>query len=138
MSDFKVQRLRPEDIISYGPMSNLAVLIGDEQGGTPIRAALQTCQPGYEVPVHHHPYIEYLIVMEGSAEFVIERGDGGVDKVELHKGDSVELGANVWHSFSTSRTEVTQLLGIHLARKRIVNYREGVKTDERGFRLPAQ
>lgn len=137
MNGFRVQRLQPGDIVSYGTMSNLAVLIGDDQGGTPIRAALQTCQPGYQVPVHHHPYTEYLIVMEGSAQFIVERAGGGEDKVELQKGDSVEMGVNVWHSFRTSPTEVTQLLGIHLARKRIVNYREEVKTDERGFRSPA-
>lgn len=133
MNGFKVQRLKAEDIVSYGPKSELAVLVGDDSGSTPIRAALQTCQPGYDVPVHCHPYIEYLIVLQGSAEFSIEV-EGG-QKVELHKGDSVELQAGVWHAFSTSRTEVTQLLGIHVSPERIVNYKPGVKTDSRGFRV---
>lgn len=133
MNGFKVQRLRPENVVSYGPMSDLAVLVGDDSGSTPIRAALQTCQPGYDVPVHCHPYIEYLIVLEGSAEFRIEVD--GLQTVELHKGDSVELHAGVWHAFSTSKSEVTQLLGIHVSPERIVNYKPGVKTDARGFRV---
>ena len=133
MIGFRVSRLDETPVVSYGPQSDLRVLVGDDARSTPIRAALQTCQPGYDVPYHCHPYIEYLFVLDGSATFTIEQE--GVQTVELRKGDTVELHAGVWHAFSTSRTEVTRLLGIHLSSERIVNYKPGVKTDARGFRV---
>ncbi len=133
MSGFNVKRLADAELVSYGPQSDLRVLVGDGEGGTPIRAALQTCQPGYDVPFHSHPYTEYLIILEGSAEFRIEVD--GMQHVALKKGDTVELKPQVWHAFTTSPTEVTKLLGIHLSPERIVNYKPGVKTDARGFRV---
>jgi len=135
MNGFKVTRIADTELVSYGPQSDLRVLVGDASGSTPIRAALQTCQPGYDVPYHCHPYIEYLMVLDGSAAFTIEAD--GVQKVELQKGDTVELHPGVWHAFTTSPTEVTRLLGIHLSPERIVNYKSGVKTDARGFRVTA-
>ncbi len=133
MSGFKVNRFVDAEVVSYGPKSDLRVLVGDDLQSTPIRAALQTCQVGYDVPVHCHPYTEYLIVLEGSAEFRIEVD--GVQKVDLEKGDSVELQAGVWHAFTTSKNEVTRLMGIHVSPERIVKYKPDVKTDSRGFRI---
>ncbi len=133
MNGFKVKRIEDAEYVSYGPESDLRVLIGDARQSTPIRTALQTCQPGYDVPFHCHPYIEYLIVLEGSAEFRIE--EDGVQTVVARKGDTVELHPGVWHAFTTSPTEVTQLLGIHISSERIVNYKPDVKTDSRGFRI---
>ena len=135
MSGYTVRRLADAERVSYGPQSDLRVLVGDPEKTTPIRAALQTCQPGYDVPYHSHPYTEYLIVIEGSAEFRIEVD--GVQTVQAEKGDTVELHAGVWHAFTTSPTEVTQLLGIHVSPERIVHYKGGVKTDARGFRIEA-
>lgn len=137
MTGFRVSRLDETELVSYGPKSDLRVLVGNAEGTTPIRAALQTCQPGYDVPYHCHPYIEYLFVLDGSATFHIEGGapDGGVATVTLGKGDTVELHPQVWHAFSTSRDEVTRLLGVHLSSERVVNYRDDVKTDARGFRV---
>ena len=85
------------------------------------------------MPYHCHPYIEYLIVLDGAATFRIEAD--GVQNVELQKGDTVELHSGIWHAFTTSPTEVTRLLGIHLSSERIVKYKPGVKTDARGFRV---
>ncbi len=133
MEGFRVTRIAETAVVSYGPQSDLRVLVGDDARSTPIRAALQTCQPGYDVPYHCHPYIEYLFVLDGSATFNIEVD--GIQTVELGAGDTVELHPGVWHSFSTSRTEVTRLLGVHLSPERIVNYKAGVKTDARGFRV---
>lgn len=133
MRGYSVRKLADAELVSYGPMSDLRVLVGDEKASTPIRAALQTCQPGYDVPFHCHPYTEYLIVLEGAAEFRIE--SDGLQTVTLHKGDTVELKADVWHAFTTSPTEPTRLLGIHISPERIVHYKGGVKTDARGFRV---
>jgi quercetin dioxygenase-like cupin family protein len=134
MNSYRVRRLQDAEYVSYGPKSDLRVLIGDPEKSTPIRSALQTCEPGYDVPFHCHPYIEYLIILEGSAEFRIEV-EGGIETATLQKGDTVELHPGVWHAFTTSPTEVTQLLGIHTSSERIVNYKPDVKTDSHGFRI---
>ncbi|MEP7140103.1 MAG: cupin domain-containing protein [Caldimonas sp.] len=133
MNGYAVRRLAEAELVTYGPMSDLRVLVGDDKGSSPIRTALQTCQPGYDVPFHAHPYTEYLIVLEGAADFRIEVD--GMQKVSLQKGDTVELHAGVWHAFTTSPDEVTRLLGIHISPERIVHYKSGVKTDARGFRV---
>ncbi len=134
MSGFRFKRLGDAEYVSYGPQSDLRVLIGDPEQSTPIRSALQTCQPGYDVPFHSHPYIEYLIILKGSAEFRVEAPEG-LQTVVAHKGDTVELHPGIWHAFTTSPDEVTELLGIHISPERIVNYRDGIKTDARGFRI---
>ena len=72
MNGFRVTRGETAEVVRYGEQSDLRVLVGDESQSTPIRVGVQTCQPGYAVPVHCHPYIEYLIVLEGSARFQIE------------------------------------------------------------------
>jgi quercetin dioxygenase-like cupin family protein len=133
VSGFRVTRHGDNEVIHYGTKSDLRVLVGDDEGSTPVRVAIQTCEPGYDVPVHCHPYIEYLIVLEGSARFRIETD--GIQTVELRKGDTVELRPGVWHAFTTSAHEVTRLMGIHLSSERIVNYKSTVKTDARGFRI---
>lgn len=133
MTGFRVRKLEEAEYISYGPSSDLKVLVGDNELSTPIRVALQMCQPAYDVPVHCHPYIEYLIVLEGSAEFRIEMD--GIQSVVLQKGDCVELLPGTWHAFTTGSDQVTHLLGVHVSPERIVNYKPGVKTDARGFRI---
>jgi mannose-6-phosphate isomerase-like protein (cupin superfamily) len=133
IENFRVVRGGDIELISYGPQSDLRLLIGDDEGSTPIRIALQTCQSGYDVPIHCHPYIEYLTVLEGASEFRIEAD--GTKTVVLYKGDTVEIQPGVWHSFSSIGTEVTHLLGIHVSPERIVNYKPDVKTDSRGFRI---
>ncbi len=133
MSGFNVKKISEAELISYGPMSDLKVLIGDNEGSTPIRIALQNCQSDYHVPVHSHPYIEYLMVLEGGAEFSIELD--GIQKVVLGQGDCVELLPHTWHAFTTASGQVTRLLGIHISPDRVVNYKPGVKTDARGYRI---
>jgi len=133
MSSYRVVRSEDTELVSYGPKSDVRILIGDEEGSTPIRTALQTCQPGYDVPLHSHPYTEFLIVLQGAAEFRIEAD--GTETVVLNKGDSVELPPGVWHAFTAVGDEITHLLGIHVSSERIVNYQPDVKTDSRGFRI---
>lgn len=134
MNGYRVKRFDEAEYVSYGSQSDLKVLIGDNEESTPVRSALQTCQPGYDVPFHSHPYIEYLIILEGAAEFRMETPNG-VEKAFLTQGDTVELSPGCWHAFTTMTEGVTKLLGIHISTKRVVNYKPGVKTDARGFRL---
>lgn len=133
MNGFRVTRGESAELVHYGDQSNLRVLVGDENQSTPIRVAIQTCKPGYAVPMHCHPYIEYLILLEGSAQFQIETN--GTQTVTLYEGDAVELFPGIWHSFTTDPERTTRLMGVHVSSERIVNYKPGVQTDARGFRV---
>jgi len=50
-------------------------VVGDEQGSTPVRLGIQTSPPGYRTPLHSHPYMETLMILEGSGEAWIEGHD---------------------------------------------------------------
>ena len=50
-------------------------VVGDEQGSTPVRLGIQTSPPGYRTPLHSHPYMEVLMILEGAGEAWIEGSD---------------------------------------------------------------
>ena len=129
----KVIRLADTEIVKFGPDAVYQLILGDDEGTTPIRTGIQTSQPGYVAPVHSHPYLEVLYVLEGVAEAWI---DGKEDrKVRLEKGDTVALPPNVPHSFRVVGDQVLQTLGIHASPKRIANYKDGRATDARGYQV---
>ena len=133
MADMQVIRLADTDVVKFGPDATYQLIIGDDEGTTPIRTGIQTSQPGYVAPVHSHPYLEVLYVLEGVAEAWI---DGQEDrKVRLETGDTVALPPNVPHSFRVVGDKVLRTLGIHASPKRIANYKDGRGTDARGYQI---
>ena len=130
MIEAKVVRLKDTDVVSFGPLAHYQPIIGDDQGTTPIRTGIQTSQPGYEAPLHSHPYLEILHVLEGMAEAWQEGGE----RVVLRKGDTIALPPDVPHSFRVVGQEVLRLLGTHVSPRRIVNYSDGGASDARGYR----
>ena len=66
MSDAKVVRLKDTEVVPFGPLAHYQPIIGDDEGTTPIRTGIQTSQPGYEAPVHSHPYLEVLHILDGT------------------------------------------------------------------------
>jgi quercetin dioxygenase-like cupin family protein len=107
--------------------------LGDDDGTTPIRTGIQTSEPGYVAPVHSHPYMEVLHILDGVAEAWV---DGQEDrKVRLEKGDTIALPPNVPHSFRVVGDQVLRLLGTHVSPKRIVAYKDGRATDSRGYQI---
>jgi mannose-6-phosphate isomerase-like protein (cupin superfamily) len=133
MADMQVIRLADTEVVKFGPDATYQLILGDDEGTTPIRTGIQTSQPGYVAPVHAHPYLEVLYVLEGVAEAWI---DGQEDrKVRLEKGDTVALPPNVPHSFRVVGDQVLQTLGIHASPKRIALYKDGRATDARGYQV---
>ena len=133
MADMQVIRLADTEVVKFGPDATYQLIIGDDEGTTPIRTGIQTSQPGYVAPVHSHPYLEVLYVLEGVAEAWI---DGQEDrKVRLETGDTVALPPNVPHSFRVVGDKVLRTLGIHASPKRIANYKDGRGTDARGYQI---
>jgi len=133
MIDAKVVKLEDTEIVSFGPLAYYQPIIGDAEGTTPIRTGIQTSEPGYVAPVHSHPYLEILHILDGTAEAWL---DGQEDrKVTLGRGDTIALPPDVPHSFRVVGTEPLRLLGTHVSPRRVVNYQDGGATDERGYRV---
>src|SRR5439155_26083574 len=68
MADMKVIRLAETEVVKFGPDAVYQLIIGDDEGTTPIRTGIQTSGPGYVAPVHSHPYMEVLHILDGVAE----------------------------------------------------------------------
>src|SRR5215469_11113837 len=97
MDELKVIRLDETEVVKFGPDAVYQLILGDDEGTTPIRTGIQTSQPGYVAPVHSHPYMEVLHILEGVAEAWI---DGREDsRVTLRKGDTIAIPPEVPHSF---------------------------------------
>ena len=93
-------------------------LVGDNEGSTPIRLGVQTSPPGYRTPVHSHPYMETITVLEGRGEAWLEGSD---EIVELRPGVTLILPANVKHWFGAVGSEPLVTLGVHASGDRIVD-----------------
>ena len=98
-------------------------LIAD--GDTPVRTGIQTSAPGSVTPMHWHPYVELLFIIEGEADVWLQGGEA--DPVRLTAGDCVALPAGIPHSFCTVGDKPMRLLGIHANPERIVTYLDGRK-----------
>ena len=135
MKDITVIRLDDTERVSFGPLSHYQPIVGDDAGSTPVRTGIQTAQPGYAAPVHSHPYIEILHILDGVAEAWI---DGKRESlVLLRKGDTIAVPPETPHAFRVVGDQVLRLLGTHVSPKRIVNYQDGVTSDARGYRSEA-
>ena len=132
MSVAKVVKLDETEIVSFGPLAHYQPIIGDEEGTTPVRTGIQTSQPGYEAPMHSHPYLEILHILDGTAEAWQEGRED--QKVLLRKGDTIALPPGVPHTFRVVGHEELRLLGTHVSPKRIVHYSDGGASDARGYR----
>lgn len=131
MSDVKVVRLADTETVTFGPHAVYQLLVGDDEGTTPLRVGIQTSRPGYEAPLHSHPYLEVLHVLEGRGAFWLE---GEEDRAAvLGPGDTVALPPEARHSFRVVGTEVLRTLGIHASPRRIVRYEDQRATDARGY-----
>ena len=109
MKEPTVVRLEDTEQVSFGPLSHYQLIIGDDAGSTPVRTGIQTAQPGYVAPVHQHPYVEILHILDGAAEAWIEG----------REDEAVTL----------------RLLGTHASPQRIVTYKDGAASDARGYRV---
>jgi quercetin dioxygenase-like cupin family protein len=133
MSDPRVVRLEETELVNFGPLSHYQPIIGDDEGTTPLRTGIQTAQPGYVAPVHSHPYLEILHILEGEALAWI---DGQEDRaVRLRRGDTIALPPDTPHAFRVVGDQVLRLLGTHASPKRIVSYKDGAESDARGYRV---
>ena len=57
------------------------------------------------------------------------------EAVRLGPGDTISMPPETPHSFRVVGDRPMRLLGTHVSAKRIVNYRDGGKSDARGYRV---
>ena len=92
-------------------------LVGDAQGSTPIRVGIQTSPPGYRTPVHSHPYLETITVLDGEGEAWMEGSDG---LVPLKPGVTLVLPPHLRHWFGATGDRPLKTYGVHASPHRIV------------------
>lgn len=136
MSELTVVRVADTEVVSFGPDAVYQLLIGDDAGTTPVRLGIQTSEPGYQAPLHSHPYVEVLHVLEGQGEFWLE-GEEAARRL-LGRGDTVSFPPHVRHSFRAVGTGPLRTLGVHASPRRIVDYKDGRPTDARGYGIVQQ
>jgi len=118
----KVARLVEAEPVPFGPLAEYRKLMGDD--GWPIFTGVQTCRPGYQTPLHSHPYVEYLFVIQGTAEAWLAGSED--HPAHLESGDMIGLPADAPHAFRNAGEGELRLLGIHCSPARIVDVLEDV------------
>jgi quercetin dioxygenase-like cupin family protein len=107
-------------VVTFPGGARYQPIIGDDTGdGMPIRTGIQTSQPGYTTPLHSHPYVEVLTVLEGRGEVWL---DGEESVVVMEPGVTIAVPANRVHAFRVVGDRPLVTFGIHTHGKRIVNY----------------
>jgi mannose-6-phosphate isomerase-like protein (cupin superfamily) len=121
--DARIIRLADVEPVSFGPLSHYQRLTGDD--GLPVFTGVQTCEPGYTTPLHWHPYVECLFVLEGRLEAVLEGQEE--QPVRLGPGDMIALPACIPHLFRNDGDTILRIIGIHASPTRIVHRIEATK-----------
>jgi len=97
-------------------------LVGDPQGTAPVRTGIQSSEPGCKTPLHSHPYMEIITVLEGQGEAWMESAD---NLILLHPGVTLVLPADHKHWFRATGERPLITYGVHASPHRIVNIHEG-------------
>jgi quercetin dioxygenase-like cupin family protein len=102
-------------------------LVGDPQGGTPIRIGIQTSPRGYATPLHSHPYLETITVLEGKGEAWLEGSDA---RIGLRPGVTLVIDAHQRHWFRATGDRPLKTYGVHANPHRVVILHEEASTGE--------
>jgi mannose-6-phosphate isomerase-like protein (cupin superfamily) len=113
----RIVRLSEAEAVSFGPLAAYQRMTGED--GLPVFTGIQTCQPGYATPLHWHPYVEYLFVLEGTMEAWLE-GEAATPS-RLGPGDMITLPACTPHVFCNPGPATLRIFGIHASPTRIVH-----------------
>lgn len=124
---------RPDDSerVSFGPLSFYQKLLGG--GAVPIWTGMQTCQPGYATPLHSHPYMELILVLEGEGAFWFQDDPG--NEIRLKQHEIIALPPQRPHAFRNAGTGDLKILGIHCAPQRHVDFADGRQAGPNGYQV---
>lgn len=93
-------------------------IVGDAEGSTPLRVGIQVSPPGYRTPLHSHPYMEVITVLEGRGEAWIE---GMAAPVAIAPGTTLVLQPGERHWFGATGDAALKIVGVHASPRRIVD-----------------
>src|ERR1700758_4462235 len=100
----------PADVISRD-------FVGEKFGGVGACVIFVDAAPGEGPRLHRHPYIELLIVLEGTATF-----DDGTSTREVGAGEMVVVDAHQAHGFVNSGAGRLRQVDIHLSPKFVTEW----------------
>jgi mannose-6-phosphate isomerase-like protein (cupin superfamily) len=109
--------------IQFLPQSDLPhdeisqYLVGESFGGVDVCIIFVDAAPGDGPRLHTHPYVEVLIVLEGTATF-----DDGESKREVGAGEVAVVPAGQAHAFVNSGAGRLRQINIHLSPKFITDW----------------
>jgi len=100
----------PKDVISRD-------FVGEQHGGVGACVIFVEAPPGEGPKLHRHPYVELLIVIEGTATF-----DDGSSTREVGAGEMAIVDPRQAHGFINSGTGVLRQVDIHLSPRFITEW----------------
>jgi quercetin dioxygenase-like cupin family protein len=80
--------------------------------GAPISAYIVNAQPGQGPPLHTHPYVEVIFMLEGRAKVTV-----GDETREVNAGAIAVVPANTPHRFVNSGDGVLRQIDVHASPK---------------------
>jgi quercetin dioxygenase-like cupin family protein len=93
------------DNLPFAGMSH--AFVGDDHGA-PISAYLVAAKPGEGPPLHVHPYVEVIFVIEGEAKVTL-----GDSHQVAKTGDVVVIPAHTQHKFLNTGATVLKQVDVH-------------------------
>jgi mannose-6-phosphate isomerase-like protein (cupin superfamily) len=100
----------PKDVVTRD-------FVGEKFGGVAACVLFVDAGPGQGPRLHRHPYVELLIVLEGTALV-----DDGASKHELRGGEMAVVDAEQPHAFVNSGDGCLRQIDIHLSPKLITEW----------------
>ena len=94
------------------PFQGMSFEFVGEKEGAPISAYIVNARPGQGPPLHTHPYVEVIFMLEGRAAVTV-----GDEQREAKAGDIAVIPANTPHRFVNSGDTVLRQIDIHASPK---------------------
>ena len=90
------------------PFEGMSYEFHGEKHNAPISAYLVNAKPGQGPPLHTHPYVEVIFMLEGCAKVTI-----GDETREVNAGSIAVIPANMAHRFVNSGETMLRQIDIH-------------------------
>ena len=90
------------------PFEGMSYEFHGEKHNAPISAYLVNAKPGQGPPLHTHPYVEVIFMLEGCAQVTI-----GGETREVNAGSIAVIPANMAHRFVNSGETMLRQIDIH-------------------------
>ncbi|MGH8101322.1 MAG: cupin domain-containing protein [Chthoniobacterales bacterium] len=90
------------------PFHGMSYEFVGEKEGAPISAYIVNAKPGQGPPLHTHPYVEVIFMIEGFATLTV-----GDETREVHAGAIAVIPPNTPHRFVNSGNATLRQIDIH-------------------------